>query len=41
MDTGTIREIYRIRAAILELVAGDVTKNATDAELTELARHGR
>ncbi|TCR63992.1 GntR family transcriptional regulator [Bosea sp. BK604] len=37
MDTGTIREIYRIRAAILELVAGDVTKNATDDELAELA----
>jgi DNA-binding GntR family transcriptional regulator len=37
MDIGTIRDIYRTRAAILELVAGDVTQNASERELDELA----
>lgn len=38
MDIGTIREIYRTRAAILELVANDVAQNASDSELDELTR---
>lgn len=36
MEIGTIREIYRTRAAILELVANDVAQNASDSELEEL-----
>ena len=37
MDVPTIREIYRTRAAILELVAVDVTENATQSELEQLS----
>jgi DNA-binding GntR family transcriptional regulator len=37
MDMSTIREIYRVRATILELVAGDVVQNATEQDLSELA----
>jgi DNA-binding GntR family transcriptional regulator len=37
MEVGTIREIYRVRAAILELIAGDVVQNASDSELEQLA----
>ncbi len=36
MQIETIREIYRTRAAILELVAIDVSENASEAELEEL-----
>ena len=36
MQIETIREIYRTRAAILELVAGDVSQNASAGELEEL-----
>ncbi|MFA6265127.1 MAG: GntR family transcriptional regulator [Pseudolabrys sp.] len=36
MEIVTIREIYRTRAAILELVARDVTQNASDSELQQL-----
>lgn len=36
MEIETIREIYRTRAAILELVASDVARNASEAELDEL-----
>jgi DNA-binding GntR family transcriptional regulator len=32
-----VREIYRVRAALLELVAMDVARDATDAELAELS----
>ena len=38
MNVATIREIYRTRAAILELVAADVAQNATEDELQELAQ---
>ncbi|MBN9580560.1 MAG: GntR family transcriptional regulator, partial [Afipia sp.] len=37
MDIATVRDIYRTRATILELVAADVTQNASDRELDELA----
>lgn len=37
LGIGTIREIYRTRAAMLEFVAGDVATNATDEELAALA----
>jgi DNA-binding GntR family transcriptional regulator len=36
MEIETIREIYRTRAAILELVASDVARNASENELDEL-----
>ena len=38
MEIQTIREIYRTRASILELVADDVTQNASDEELDNLAK---
>lgn len=37
MDIATVRDIYRTRATILELVAADVTQNASDRELDDLA----